>query len=438
LDLSSPGTGKTRVYVEAFAEYHAEHPDERLLVVCPSTLMETAWGADIARFAPILTVAYAVAGVSRGVNKRLLAFKSSADVVVINTDGVKWLAEHRELLADFSWMVIDELTHFKHRTAQRSKALKEIKDDFEHRAGLTGTWVAKTVEEAWHQALIIDDGARLGTSFSKFRNQLCIPVDNGFGIDWEDKPQARELLSLLVKEIVIRHAFEEVMHLPENRSTMRYVQLGAKARKAYDAMERDALLELSKGDVTAVNAAVLRQKVLQIASGAVYHEDHKYSVIDTFRYEYIADLIEERPHSVVFFIWRHQRDELIKQLNKRGVTHAHIDGSVANTRRTTLVDEFQAGKYQTMLLHPDTGAHGLTLTKATSTIWCSPIYKPDFLQQGIHRIYRGGQTQKTENIMVAAQDTVEHAIYDKLNTEHTSMMGLLDMLKSRQQLAEAA
>lgn len=430
LDLSSPGTGKTRVYIDVFAQMVANDPTARMLVVCPSTLMEPAWGNDIRTFAPHLTVSYALAGKSRGVSRRELAFKADTNVVIINSspDAMNWLAANQPLLADFKLLVIDELTQFKHRTSQRSKSLAKIRKHFPHRVGLTGTWVAKSVQEAWHQMLIIDDGKRLGTSFSRFRNQLCIPEDNGWGVEWKDKPNARELLSLLVRDITIRHKFSEVMTVPENRSYTRFIKLSSKARKAYDAMAKEALIELDKGDITAVNAAVLRNKLLQIASGAVYIDEKTYHMIDTFRYEFVADLIQERQHSVTFFVWRHQRDELIKQLDKREITHAYIDGTVPNAHRAEIVRQFQAGDYQTLLLQPETGAHGLTVTKATATIWCSPIYKPDFLEQGIYRIYRGGQTQETENIMVSAEDTIEDKIYEKLGNEHQDMLSLLELL----------
>ncbi len=167
-------------------------------------------------------------------------------------------------------------------------------------------------------------------------------------------------------------------------------------------------------------------------SGAVYSgAEGEYEIIDTTRYELITDLVEEREHSVVFFNWRHQRDQLCKTFEARSMSFALIDGSVAARDRDRIVEDYQAGKYRTILLHPKTGAHGLTLTRGTTTILSSPIYEADLLKQGIHRIYRGMQDKITNTILVQAKNTVEEAVYARLNGKYERMSDLLDLLRQK-------
>ncbi len=132
---------------------------------------------------------------------------------------------------------------------------------------------------------------------------------------------------------------------------------------------------------------------------------------------------------MVFFNWRHQKDQLVKHAEKRGITHAVIEGGMKDEVRDMIVQRFQGGHLQTVFLHPQTGAHGLTLTRGTRTIWSSPIYMADFLKQGNHRIYRGGQTQKTETILVEAEGTVEQLVYERLGEKTTRMVNLLEIIK---------
>ena len=179
-----------------------------------------------------------------------------------------------------------------------------------------------------------------------------------------------------------------------------------------------------------MNAAILRDKLLQVASGAVYSTERKYAVVDTGRYELIADLVEARKHSVVFTNWIHQGEELAKMLKKRKINFCVLDGSVKDADRKKMVKNYQSDFYQTILLHYKTGAHGLTLTKGTSTIFCSPMYMADYLKQAKHRIYRGGQTEETETILVEAEGTVEHHVYERLNEKTHRMMNFLDILKA--------
>lgn len=395
--------------------------------------MYSAWGEDINRFAPELSVSFATA------DQRKEAFELQTDVVVINTDGVKWLADkaNKKYLFGFDELIVDEFSYFKHPTSQRSKALASIRKHFTYRRLLSGTPNPNSVMELWHPALICDDGRRLGTSYHKLRNTVQTPTQVGPGIQhikWDDKPGAVQAVHELLNDITIRHAFEDVMtHVPPNHRDVKTFELSKKAKKLYDKMEADCILALDEAVISAVHAASLRTKLLQIASGAVYAqgEDSEYQLIDPQRYELIADLVENRNHSVVFFNWRHQRDELSKVFDKRDFSFAVIDGSVPQHQRDKIVSHYQDGKYKTILLHPRTGAHGLTLTRGDTTIICSPIYEADLLQQAIHRVYRGDQRQVTNTILVQAKDTVEDLVYARLNKKTEAMQDLLQLMKER-------
>ena len=431
LDTSDPGTGKTRAHIENYAQRKGR---KRLLVVCPKTLMTSAWGADIEKFAPHLTVSFANA------SNRLEAFKMKTDVVVINTDGVKWLVESKTneaLLKDFDHLIIDEFTTFKHPTSQRSKAMAKIRKYFKHRELLSGTPNPNSVMELWHPMLICDDGKRLGASYYSLRNSVQSPTQIGprpEHVRWDDKPGAVQAVNELLADCTIRHQFEDVMtHVPPNHRHVKEFSLSPSAFKAYEKMEREYITLVEDAVVSAVHAASVRSKLLQIASGAVYDgtAEGSYKVVDRSRYELIAELVEERDHSVVFFNWKHQRELLAEEFRKRDIAFAVIDGDVKQHDRNELVAKYQAGELQTILLHPKTGAHGLTLTRGTTTVVASPIYEADILKQMIHRIYRGEQNQVTNTIFVQAKGTVEDLVYARLDDKSERMQDLLDLMKSR-------
>ena len=69
------------------------------------------------------------------------------------------------------------------------------------------------------------------------------------------------------------------------------------------------------------------------------------------------------------------------------------------------------------------------MTKATTVIWASPTYNAEHYQQFNRRIYRAGQTSRTEVIHIAAKDTWEPDVYDKLAGKLERMEDLLDLLK---------
>ncbi len=425
LDVSDPGTGKTRAHLAIYARRQRR---KRCLVVCPKTLMVAAWASELRAAFPTISFSVATA------EKRLKAFEAKTDVVIVNTDGVVSMLKNPKIMAilkeQFDHLIIDEASAFKHRTSQRSKAMAKIVRPFQWRFLLSATPNPNSVTELWHPAFLIDGGERLGNNYFKFRNAVQVPTQIGpqaNHLRWDDREGVEMDVFTLLGDITIRHAFEEVMtHVPPNHKAYYDIELPKGLMAQYLALEKTSILELEK-TVSAVRASSLRNKLLQLCSGAIYHDD-EYTVLDRSRYALIGDLIAERQHSVVFFNWKHQRDELVAELDRRGMYFAVIDGDTPQTQRDSIVAAYQKGYYQTLLLHPRTGAHGLTLTRGTTTILASPIYEADLLKQAIYRIYRGDQDQITNTILVRARNTVEEFVYKRLDDKTVRMDDFLQLV----------
>ena len=425
LDFSDPGTGKTRVQIEVIVDRLKREPG-KVLIIAPKSLLVPAWKADFEKFAPHLLVSVATAA------NRKEAFEAKADVYVTNTDAAKWLAAQRpSFFKQFHTLVIDEISMFKHRTSDRSKAIGKIKKHFKYRYGLTGTPISNGITNIWNIVNIIDDGAHLGTSFVRFRNETQVSKQVGANpnmLNWVDKEGIHDVVSGLIEEIVVRHKFEECLDVPANFEYQVPYTMPPVQRKAYTQMQKHAMTVVSGDLISAQQASVVATKLLQIASGAVY-TDTDYKDINKERYELIRQLVEERAHSIVFFLWQHQRDNLIAEFEKAGITYACIDGTTPDNMRSLIVEAYQNGQYQVLLAHPQSTAHGLTLTRGTTTIWASPTLNLEFWLQGNRRIYRAGQTQKTETIVIVAKDTIEEQAVVKLMAKNAKQMSVLDFLQ---------
>lgn len=428
-DMSDPGTGKTRAHLAEFWD-RRQQGEGPMLVIAPKSILKAAWGADIDKFFPGMTyvVAYAT--------NREKAFKENVDVYITNHDAAVWLDKHKWVFErnGFSTLVVDESTAFKNPQAQRSKALRRVSTGIPHRRCLSGTPNPNSVLELWHQCVILDGGQRLGNNYYRFRSAACAPVQNGprpEHIKWEDKPGVESAIFDLLSDISIRHKFEDCVDIPPNTVQTIEFELSDKALTAYNDMREHAIL-LVQGDaaVRAVNAASVMTKLLQIAGGAVYTgEDSKYEVIDTERIELVLDLVDARRHSLVAFMWKHQRDLLVEGAKKRGFTYGVIDGETPANERTRLVEEFQSGQLKVIFAHPQSAGHGLTLTKGTATIWVSPTYNAEHAIQFNRRIYRTGQTERTETIQVVAKGTVDERVYGALDKKLTNIDLLLSLME---------
>ena len=430
LDLSDPGTGKTRPALGAYVE-RLSKDGKRCLVLATKSILQSAWGNDIDKFFP--GVKYDVAYAH---HRKKMMETSTADIVITNHDAVRWFRDNLKpaYWKDFDSIIIDESTAFKNHGSQRSKALYKIAKTMEFRECMTGTPNPKGILDVWHQAKLVDDGERLGSSYWAFRSAVCEPAQIGPDtnmVEWRDKEGSEYVVFDLLSDISIRHKFEECTDIPSNFVTEYQITLPPKLRRQYSDMMSIAAAMLNDGKfLQAINAASVHQKLMQMASGAVYTEEGKYSVLDNQRSELVMDLIEERESCVVAFNWRHQRHGLEEAAKKRNMPYAVIDGTVNDAARRSAVDRFQSGEIRALFAHPQSAGHGLTLTKGTTTIWTSPTYNAEHYKQFNHRIYRAGQTRKTETIHITANDTIDEKVFAKLNSKLSSMQLLLDLLES--------
>lgn len=438
-DMSEPGTGKTIVAILDYLSRWKKNK-KRLMVFCPKSLMTAAWANDIKKAAPLLKINICTA------KNRRSALTESADVYIINHDGVKDLLKMKPAFwKEFETLVIDESTAFKHNTSARSKAMAKVAKNFQWRRLLSGTPDSNGICDLWHQFFILDDGKRLGQNFFQFRSAACMPEIQGkpqwvaeknrdgtvkrdadgevlmkqiARTNWVDKPGIENVVAAMVADVVIRHELEECIDIPKNHSYPRVFELSDAHMKKYKHFVFQHQAEFDDSMVTAVNKAVLRGKLLQIASGAVYNDDGDgaYSLIESERYQLAVDILEERKHSVCFYLWKHQLDLMTKECARRGISFVVWDPD-----KPQIEQEFQAGFYQVLFGHPKSVGHGLTLTRGRTTLWPSPTDDLEWWMQGLRRVYRNSQKFKTENIVLVAKDTVDEKAWENCNGKKKNM-----------------
>ena len=418
LITSDPGTGKTRSVLDAIKDNGT-----RTLVLAPLSILESSWGDDIEKFTPDLTYVCAYA------KNREKAFLGTEDVVITNHDAVKWIAANADLLENFNTLVIDEFTAFKNKDSLRSKAALKIAKHFDNRIAMSGTPNSNTITDSWHPTLIVDDGERLGHRFYSFRSSVCTSSFNGFANEWHDKEDAQEIVGAALSDINIRYELTDCIDMPAQSVHTVYVTLPKKIQQQYEQLAEDNVLYTGQTTINAVHAGAKVKKLLQLCTGSIYDEHGTAQGIHAERYELVMQLVAERSQSLVAFNWKHEREQLTMLAEKMGITYGVIDGSVAASKRKEIVDRLQAGQLQVVFCHPQSAGHGLTMTKAKTVIWASPTYNAEHYVQFNRRIYRAGQTEKTEVIQIAAKDTWETDVYQKLETKTGKMENLLSVLK---------
>ena len=211
MNHSACGTGKCRSYLEALRE-HRDSGGGAALVLAPKTILTSAWAADAERFTPELKVSIAAA------ENRRDGLKPGADLYLVNHDAVRALAKDPSMLPPgLDSFCVDESTSYATMTSQRTRAALRLLAPFEHRCCMTGTPMPNSLLQIFAQALICDRGERLGTSFWRFRDQVCHPEPVAPGSKysrWVAKPGAAEWVADALRDITIQFGLEDVLELP--------------------------------------------------------------------------------------------------------------------------------------------------------------------------------------------------------------------------------
>ena len=190
-------------------------------------------------------------------------------------------------------------------------------------------------------------------------------------------------------------------------------------------------MEASGAEVTAVNAAIKMNKLLQIAAGAVYTDEGDSLIFDIdARYKVMREVIDEASHKILVFVpFRNTIDLLEERLTDDGITTEVISGAVKPSARTDIFHRFQTTPDpRVLLIQPQAAAHGVTLTAADTVIWWAPTASLETYAQANARVHRAGQTNKCTVVQLEAAP-VERRLYHMLDKRIDIHSQLVDLYK---------
>ena len=268
----------------------------KVLVIAPLRVARSTWPAETEKWDHLKDLDVSV--IVGDVKTRVAALSASALVYVINRENVKWLIEHYEkngLRWDFDCVVIDELSSFKNYQSQRFKWLRKVRPFVKRWIGLTGTPTSNGLMDLWAEIGILDGGERLGRFIGRFRESYFKPgsmnPSTGVVFSYVPRPGAEEQIYARISDITISMKALDYLDMPDCITVNHDVEMSVSERKLYDQLRTDLIIPTEDGDIDAANAASLSNKLLQMANGAVYDENHEARFIHNRKVEMLEDLI---------------------------------------------------------------------------------------------------------------------------------------------------
>lgn len=422
--LSDIGTGKTLSVLWTTDILLEMGAIKKVLIFCPISTMQLVWGKEI--FTNFPKRYYTIAHGTMAESAR--AIHADVDYVIINHDAAKFrfdliMAEH------FDVIVIDELTAFKNISADRHKALKKITKSAKAVWGLTGAPTPNGPLEAYGQARIVNPlNPDLPPYFGQYRDIVVQQVAMGV---WVPTIHAQTMVHRILQP-AIRHSRDDCLSLPPVLHQYVELKMTKEQQRLYDAMRKELYVQYENGEITAVNAGVKLVKLLQISAGAVYDDERLVCMCDADpKYEQILETFEElgRTKLIVVAAFRHVVERLCEKLINDGIRASYIHGEVKN--RTQIINDFQDGDLQILVLQPQAVAHGITLTAANTIIWHSFVSSGEVHLQMNGRITRAGQTRK-QFVKYLMCSKAEKKTVDRLIGKEEMSSSVLDLFKNQE------
>ena len=363
------GLGKTVTTLSAVRELkYNRFQVGKVLVIAPKKVAEGTWTREKDKWDH--TKMLRVSPVLGSQAKRIHALNTPADIYITNRENVCWLVDYYRNDWPFDMVVVDESSSFKSHKAKRFKSLAGVSSRITRMVLLTGTPSPNGLNDLWAQVFLLDGGERLGRRYTQFRERYFDPGDRGNNVIYNYKAKHGSEQSILgkISDICISMKAEDYLQLPDITFHEVPVELDVRAQKAYAELERKMVLELPDDgdDISVTSAAALSNKLLQLANGAVYDEDHSVHEVHNCKIEAFLELVESLQGKpvLVFYNFQHDRDRLLKVLGKTGLR-------VRELKKPKDEDDWNSRQTDILLTHPASSAYGLNLQQGGNhVIWC--------------------------------------------------------------------
>ncbi|GLB30981.1 DEAD/DEAH box helicase [Lacrimispora amygdalina] len=424
------GLGKTVTTLTAIKDLkYNRFQVRKVLVIAPKKVAEGTWTKEKDKWDH--TKMLRVSPVLGSLSKRIRALNTPADIYIINRENVVWLVDYYRNAWPFDMVVVDESSSFKSHTAKRFKALASMGGHIDRLVELTGTPSPNGLNDLWSQVFLLDGGERLGKKYTQFRERYFDPGDRGNNViyNYKVKPGSEGSILEKISDICISMKSEDYLQLPDVTYNQIPVILDPKSSKAYYDLEAKMVLALPEAEeeISVTSAAALSNKLLQLANGALYDEDHNVHEIHNCKIEAFMELIEslQGKPALVFYNYQHDRDRILKALKDSGLR-------VRELKTTQDEDDWNNREIDILLTHPASSAYGLNLQQGGNhVIWFGLNWNYELYTQANKRLHRQGQTEKVIIHHLVCSGTRDEDVMQALERKDDVQNWVMESLKAR-------
>ena len=422
--FNEPGTGKTLSALWA-ADYLMQKGEvRRVLVLSPLSIMQSAWMQDISN--SVIHRSAIVAHHAKA-TRRIEMIQQDYEIVITNYEGLELIAEEVRSDGRFDLIIVDEANAYKNPSTRRWKALASILKPETYLWMMTGTPASQSPVDAYGLAKLVNPN-----NVPKFQTAWRDKVMNKLTMfKWAPKSNAKDMVFEALQP-AIRFTKKQCLDLPPVVTVTREVPMTPQQNKYYKMLKEQLMVKAAGEVISAVNAGVAVNKLLQISCGAAYTDEKEVVEFDAKpRLNVLEEILEETDRKVIIFaLFRSSIDSIVAHLRKAGYNVDTIHGDVSAGRRGTIIKDFQTtDQIKVLVMQPQATAHGITLTAADTVVFYGPLMSVEMYTQCIARADRKGQDSDKVTVVHIESSPIEKKLFTAMNTkvnDHSLLVGLFD------------
>jgi len=419
------------------------HETKPTLVLAPKRVAQSTWPDEAKKWDHLRNID--VQPVLGTAAERVQALRNkNASVFTINYENLPWLMENLNGAWPFGLVVADESTKLKsfrlRQGSSRARALAAVAHTkVERFVELTGTPSPNGLIDLWGQLWFLDQGFRLGRSFHAFVQRWFITMRGETHTTVMPQPFAQIQIQERIKDLCMTIEAKDYFDIKEPIISKVYIDLPAKARQIYRAMEKELFAYIAGHEVEAFNAGAKSSKCHQIANGAAYVErdveddtssrGNEWHEVHDEKLQALESILEEAGGMPVLVAYHFKSD--LERLRKAFPKSRVLDDNPQTIR------DWNKGKIPILFAHPASAGHGLNLQDGGNIlVYFSVDWNLENHQQILERIgptrqLQSGYDRPVFVYFILARDTVDEQICDRLEGKGSVQQLLLDAMKRK-------
>jgi SNF2 family DNA or RNA helicase len=428
------GFGKTAVVLWLIDALLMAGLVNKVLILAPLRVARSTWPDEVRAWSNFSHLR--VSPILGSADQRRAALARDAEVFTCNYENLVWLVETLGDDWPFDMVICDEFTRVKgfrsRQGTKRAQALsKVIHTKVTRFVGLTGTPAPNGLLDLWAQAWFLDQGLRLGRTYSAFVNRWFRALPNGGNPQWtrlEAMPHAQAEIQDKLRDVCLTLTVKDWFDVAEPIVNVLRIDLPPTARKHYREMERDLFTQLEGHEIEAFSAAAKSMKLLQQANGAAYvgESNTEWVVTHDEKIEALRSVIEEAAGMPVLVAY-HFRSGLAR------LREAFPAAKVLDNDPKT-IEAWNAGMIPILLAHPASAGHGLSLQHGGNILaffslnWNLEEHLQVIERIGPVRQKQSGYDRPVFIHYIVARNTIDETVLERLRSKRDVQSVLLDAL----------